>query len=114
MFWLIVISRSCTGAVHGRSISASSATSRCTVPRMVRSRTIERSSSAGGDVVGVERREPGGQGEVRRQVLLSLQPDQVPHHLVRRRVGALEQVLPVQQGAVEPTGGEPHAAIIGQ
>ena len=66
----------------------------------------------GGDVVRVERGQPRGQGEVRRQVLLRLQPDQVPDHLVRRGVGALEQVLAVQQGAVEPARGEPHCAII--
>jgi len=38
----------------------------------------------------------------------------VPHHLVRRRVGALQEVLTVQQGAVEPALRKPHAAIIGQ
>ena len=84
------------------------------MPRMVRSRTIERSSSAAVTSWGSNDVEPGGQGEVRRQVLLRLQPDQVPHQLVRRRVGALEQVLAVQQGAVEPARREPHAAIIGQ
>ena len=42
--WLTLRSRSWIGRVNWRSVSASSATSRCTVLRIVSSRTSERSS----------------------------------------------------------------------
>jgi hypothetical protein len=62
----------------------------------------------GRDGVRVEVLDPGGQGEVRRQVLLGLEPDEVPDHLVRGRGGARQQVLAVQERAVQAPAAEDH------
>ncbi len=65
-----------------------------------------------GDVVRVEVGEPRRQREVRRQVVLGLQPDQVLRHLDGRGVDAFEQVLAVQQGPVQDVFAEPHCTMI--
>jgi hypothetical protein len=62
----------------------------------------------GRDVVRVEALDPRREGEVRRQVLLGLEPDEVTdcgRHVVH---DPLQQVLAGQQGAVEVAGGELH------
>ena len=54
----------------------------------------------------VEPLQPRREGEVGREILLCLQADQVLDHLERGHRGALQQVLPRQQRAVEVAGGE--------
>ena len=49
------------------------------------------------------------QREVRREVLLRLQPDQVPDHLGHGGGRALQQVLAGEQGPVEVARGQLHA-----
>ena len=49
--------------------------------------------------------------EVRRRGLLALQADQVVRHDFGSQAGALEEVLPEQEGAVELPGREPHVTV---
>jgi hypothetical protein len=59
------------------------------------------SGERAGQLLGVEAVEAGREGEVRRQVLLRLQADEVLDHLQRRDRRAREQVLAQQQRPVE-------------
>ena len=110
MFWLslalAVLARAGSTAA---AISASSAVSRWMVPRIVTQPDQRPVLEPAGHGVRVEVVEPRGEREVRREVLLRLQPDEVADHLVRARRACGEQVLAVQQGPVELAAGQAHA-----
>ncbi len=53
------------------------------------------------ELIRVEALEPRPEPDVRRHDLLRLEPDEVLDHVVHRHVGAAEQVLPLQQRAVQ-------------
>ena len=86
--------------------SASSTVARWIVPRISQSRTTSRSSAAARARSGRSRRARDHSPIVRRHGLLGLEPDEVLDHVLHRHVGAAEQVLPLQQRAVQRTTAE--------
>jgi hypothetical protein len=58
------------------------------------------------ELVRVEAVKPGPEPVVRRHDLLSLEPDEVLDHVLHRHVGAAEQMLPLQERAVQRTTAE--------
>ena len=71
------------------------------VPRMSQSRTTSRSSSSRPSSFGSKPSSRDQSPIVRRHDLLRLEPDEVLDHVLHRHVGAAEQVLPLQQRAVQ-------------
>ena len=106
VFWLTLRSRSCTGWVQPRSVSASSGTSRWMVPRIVSSRTSDRSSSPRVTSYGSKASSRAASERYGGRFSWACSPTRCATIAGTGTVVPLEQVLAAQQGAVEVAGGE--------
>ena len=112
VFWLTLRSRSWAGWVQPRSVSASSGTSRWMVPRIVSSRTSDRSSSPRVTSYGSKASSRAASERYGGRFSWACSPTRWRDHPGDRHRRPLEQVLAGEQGAVEVTPGQLHATSV--